>query len=398
MVLNEKVSIAPMMEWTDRHYRMLMRGITRKTVLYTEMVVDETLMYNPNLDIFVGRYIDEDPSVIQLGGSDPECLANAAEMCSKYLGNYGEINLNCGCPSERVSKKCFGAKLMLNPDNIRKIVYEMSRKSVCPITVKCRIGVDNQDSYDDLKKFIECAHAGGANKFIVHSRKCLLTGLTTKQNRDIPPLKYEVVHRLVSEYPDLQFVLNGGITSLQSASSHMSEKYLFENEELPPVHGVMIGRAAYNNPCMLATVDSMFYGVKDPCLSRRAILERYINYCEWAQSEEGPTRIVRNGTKQCASTMILINAMRNVVNGMKQCNAFRKALNDIYMHEIQGHALPFNPDPRVIVSVKYVVLCMNNRLWFSYLIQIEGAMEVLDPTELDAPLGRSPDEDEHEKN
>lgn len=210
-IMDERLSIAPMMEWTDVHWRAMIRGITRKTVLYTEMVVDHTILHNQdhdNLHTFLGNSIYENPSVIQLGGNDPESLSEAASVVSLH-GNYSEINLNCGCPSPRVKKYCFGASLMLQPDLVREITYSMQRKSNLPVTVKCRIGVDNVESYEELSSFIQTVSLGGVNKFVIHARKCLLNGLTTKQNREVPPLKYEVVHKLVEDFPDLKFVLNG---------------------------------------------------------------------------------------------------------------------------------------------------------------------------------------------
>jgi tRNA-dihydrouridine synthase A len=372
-MLDERLSIAPMMEWTDPHYRMLMRGLTKKTVLYTEMVVDETVMYAPraNLDFFIGHSIEEHPSVLQLGGHDPEMLGKATEICSQYLGDYGEINLNCGCPSQRVARRCFGAKLMLEPDLVRQLVYSMQRSSSVPITVKCRIGADNLDKYEDLTHFIRSAHDGGAKKFIIHSRKCFLNGLSTKQNRDIPPLKYEVVHRLVRDFPELTFVLNGGIQTLEEGLDHMKE-YRFDDlengvvETLPSVHGVMIGRMAYNNPVAFATADSQYYGVRDPCLSRRQVLERYMDYCDWCQ-ENGPRKDVK-GRTQIVTTSILLNSMRNVIAGIRHVNKFRKALNDEYLDRIRGVNGTPNPSPRDI---------------------IENSLGVLQDEELDAPLGNA---------
>lgn len=323
--MDERLSIAPMMEWTDPHYRMLMRGLTKHTVLYSEMVVDDTVIHSPGLNFFIGKNIQEEPSVIQLGGHEPENLARAAELCEQYGGGYGEINLNCGCPSPRVAKRCFGAKLMLEPELVREIVYSMQRRVSIPITVKCRIGADDLDSYDDLTNFIRCASAGGARKFVVHARKCILNGLSPKQNREIPPLHYETVHRLIRDFPELKFVLNGGVGTLQQAHEHMNtetgytyqmnnaainmkedvyQKMVHKNaatchkrsifaldnhdqstafsaqepqhsspmyETLPAVHGVMIGRAAFTNPAIFATADSEFFGVKDPCLTRRQV-------------------------------------------------------------------------------------------------------------------------------
>ncbi len=173
---------------SDAHFRSFLRGLTKRTVMYTEMVVDDIIHHGQdNLDIFIGRNSEERPSVIQLGGFDPDRLGSAAEICSRFAGQYDEININCGCPSQRVSKRSFGAKLMLEPDLVREIVHTMNRQvsHAIPISVKCRIGVDANDSYEELCTFIREAHAGGASKFILHARKCILKGLTTKQNRDI---------------------------------------------------------------------------------------------------------------------------------------------------------------------------------------------------------------------
>lgn len=348
-LLQERLSVAPMMEWTDPHFRVLMRGITRKSVLYTEMVVDGEVLNIPNLDFLIGRNGDAYPSVIQLGGSDPEMLAEAAARCEAYSeGRYGEINLNCGCPSERVARHCFGARLMLDPDLVRRIVYSMQRRVSIPVTVKCRIGVDAKDSYEDLTQFIALAHQGGANKFIIHARKCI-NGLSTKQNRDIPPLKYDVPRRLVRDFPELQFVVNGGVQSLEEASQHFTDLVSLDNEVLPAMHGVMIGRLAYNNPVSLCRADSMFYGERDPCLSRRQIIERYLEYCDWIQSEDGPHRFTKSGKKQITSSMLLINAMRNVINGIPCVQKFRTALNDHYVEQLHLNPNEANPNPRIVV-------------------------------------------------
>lgn len=387
-MLDEKLSIAPMMEWTDPHYRALLRGMTRKTVLYTEMVVDDTIIHNgENLDIFIGPNRGPQnsdygvyPSVIQLGGSDPEKLAEAAAKCEQYGHGYDEFNLNCGCPSQRVAKKCFGAKLMLDPELVRQIVSNMQRRVSVPITVKCRIGADEKDSYDDLTRFINCARDGGVRKFIIHSRKCFLNGLTTKQNRDIPPLKYEVVHRLVRDFPDLNFVLNGGIQTFEDAKAHINSPYYHRSspegddsdeqqkiECLPAAHGIMIGRTAFSNPMLFATADSDFFGVKDPCLSRREVLEHYIQYCEWCQSDTGPFKLIKkNGNKQKISTSVLLNPMRNVITGLKNTNAFRKALNDLYVVGVRKGIA--NPSPREV---------------------IEGALSFISDEDLDAPQGNA---------
>ena len=429
-MLDERISIAPMMEMTDCHWRMMLRGITKKTVLYTEMVVDDTVNHTDNrmLDFFIGKNIEESPSVIQLGGYNPETLAQAAETCEQYGGGYSEINLNCGCPSQRVAKRCFGAKLMLEPDLVREIVHSMQRRVSIPITVKCRIGADDQDSYAELLEFIRSASAGGAKKFIVHSRKCFLNGLSTKQNRDVPPLKYEVVHSLVKEFPELTFVLNGGIQTFSAAKAHLTSfDYSYSDlpvnaksgcidlpnriwegtpsltAELPPVHGVMIGRAAFSNPLLFATADSTFYGIPDPCLSRREVVARYIDYCEWAQSELGPHRPSGHGPGrqsvstsgrynlrnivyshlfinvnlnrylliesfiQCNTTIILCHSshdrltalmrpMHNLMVGLQHCGKYKMALNDLYVARVQGVNGVQNPNPREIVRTCLCVI------------------------------------------
>jgi len=351
----ERLALAPMMDVTDAHFRRLLRLMTRKTVLYTEMVVDDTINHTPNIDFCIGKHPDLFPSVIQLGGSNPETLGQAAEVCGRYDEGYAEINLNCGCPSSRVAKRCFGAQLMLKPDLVREIVYTMSRRSAVPISVKCRLGVTGErDKYEDLLEFITSAHAGGANKFIIHSRDCILEGLSTKQNRSIPPLRYDVVHRLCDEFPDLTFVLNGGINTFQEAREHFSpgrfavvregdlpdSPALKQAASLPPVHGVMIGRAVAAEPVLFCTADSTFYNQPDPCKSRRELLEKYCDYCDWVQSEAGPRRTTIDGKVQQVSTALLTNAMRNVMCGMPNNKKFLRALNDVYVARINTTQYP----------------------------------------------------------
>eukprot|EP00981_Chlorochromonas_danica_P015302 scaffold11566_cov156-Ochromonas_danica.AAC.2 len=419
-MIDEKISVAPMLEWTDPHFRMLMRGITRRSVLYTEMLVDEAVVYtHPSaLDFMIGKGIEEDPSVIQLGGHDPTMLANAAEKCEAYAkDSYAEFNLNCGCPSQRVAKKCFGAQLMLQPTLVQEIVKTIQRRVSTPITIKCRVGIDEQDSYADLCHFIEetCLRTG-VKKVILHARKAI-TGLNTKQNRAVPPLHPTLAHQLVKDYPDLTFVLNGGIQDVVDGSNHIEPKtwtfpfnpldpyhstywtvlgkrvldtstpssssivsapnvedeILASGLQLPGVHGVMLGRAVYNNPLVLAQADSRVYGKRDPCLTRRQILERYMDYCDYMQSEQGPARLVSGHDKKeprvsKITCSILLNAMRNVINHVKHVNKYRQQLNDIYIEEVNrlGGKDVANPSARLV---------------------IEGAMEALDEEELDAPLG-----------
>jgi tRNA-dihydrouridine synthase A len=352
MDFEERLALAPMMEVTDAYYRRLLRIMTSKTVLYTEMVVDDTINHTPNIDFVIGKHPGVFPSVIQLGGSNPETLGQAAGVCGRYDSGYAELNLNCGCPSNRVAKRCFGAQLMLKPDLVREIVHTMRRTSNLPVSVKCRLGVTGErDSYEDLVEFISAANAGGATKFIVHSRDCVLAGLTTKQNRDIPPLRYEVVHRLVNDFPDLTFILNGGVATLQAAKDHFAvgsftskdttgvdgeDGRTSKEKLLPPVHGVMIGRAVASEPVLFATADSEIYGCPDPCKSRRVLLDTYCDYADWVQSGEGPRRTTNDGKVQRVSTALLINAMRNVMCGLPNNRKYLRALNDIYVEEINS--------------------------------------------------------------
>lgn len=356
--------MAPMMDVSDVYFRSLLRILTKRTVLYTEMVVDDTINHTSAeaMDFFIGRHPGIFPSVVQLGGSNPETLAAAAEKCGRYDAGYAEININCGCPSERVAKRCFGAQLMLKPELVREIVYSMKRVVSCPVTVKCRLGVaGKRDTYEHLVEFISAAHAGGANKFIIHSRDCVLEGLSTKQNRDVPPLRYDVVHRLCRDFPDLEFILNGGLLTLGDAKKHFSPtppatmspgavQSFFHAESgsvsmgegdaaLPPVHGVMIGRAVQNDPLLFATADSAFFGQVDPCRSRRALLDEYCDYCDWVQGDEGPMREVGGKTVR-VSAALLINAMRNTMTGVRNCKRYLRALNDVYVERIRACEYP----------------------------------------------------------
>ena len=219
------LSVAPMIGWTDRNYRFLMRQITRETVLYTEMIMDQVLLHNPgpSLEQYLGynRQV-EPPLVLQLGGNNPETLSEAVTIAEQF-GGFAEINLNNGCPSGKAKKAGFGAELMLDPELVRKILHGMKRRSSCTeVTVKCRIGIQNKkESWSDLVTYIEACRAAGCRKVIVHARVCVLSGLTPAQNRTIPPLRYDVVYRLVDEFPDMQFVLNGGVKSLDEVTDHM---------------------------------------------------------------------------------------------------------------------------------------------------------------------------------
>lgn len=258
--------VAPMMEWTDRHCRYFLRLLSPRTFLYTEMVTAEAVLYG-NRERVLGFSPEEHPVGVQLGGSDAKKLGAAAKIGADY--GYDEVNLNVGCPSDRVQSGRFGACLMEEPDLVAECVVAMRGASSLPITVKCRIGIDDQDAEASLDRFIDRVAQAGCRTFIVHARKAWLKGLSPKENRDVPPLDCERVFRLKQRRPDLEIVLNGGIGSLAEAHAH-----------LPQVDGVMLGRAAYADPYLLAEVDGGLFGSSETPPSRLEVLDRFAPYVE----------------------------------------------------------------------------------------------------------------------
>jgi tRNA-dihydrouridine synthase A len=255
-----------MMEWTDRHCRYFHRGLTRHARLYTEMVTADAVLRGDRARL-LGFSPDENPVALQLGGSSPAKLAEAAAIGEGF--GYDEINLNIGCPSDKVQEGRFGACLMAEPDLVAECVAAMRARVHIPVTVKCRIGIDDQDEEADLARFIERVAAAGCSIFIVHARKAWLKGLSPKENREVPPLDHARVARLKASRPDLTIVINGGIETLDDAARHLEH-----------VDGVMLGRAAYQDPYILAEVDQRFFGSQAPAVSRQAALERLIPYAE----------------------------------------------------------------------------------------------------------------------
>ena len=255
-----------MMEWTDRHCRYFLRLVSRRMFLYTEMVTAEAVLYG-NRERVLGFSREEHPVGLQLGGSDPEKLAAASKIGAEY--GYDEINLNIGCPSDRVQSGRFGACLMAEPDLVASCVAAMGEAADLPITVKCRIGIDDQDAEESLDRFIDRVAQAGARTFIVHARKAWLKGLSPKENRDVPPLDCERVFRLKQRRADLEIVLNGGIGSLAEACMH-----------LPRVDGVMLGRAAYADPYLLAEADGGLFGSNERPPSRLEVLDAFVPYVE----------------------------------------------------------------------------------------------------------------------
>lgn len=298
-----------MMDWTDRHCRFFHRQLTRRALLYTEMVTAEAILHGKR-DQLLGFSADEQPVALQLGGSDPGKLAAAAAIGAAY--GYGEINLNVGCPSDRVQSGRFGACLMAEPDLVGACVAAMAGVVSVPVTVKCRIGIDEQDSEADFARFIDVVAGAGCRQFIVHARKAWLSGLSPKENREVPPLDYARVYRLKQARPELTIVLNGGIETLGDAIAHLAH-----------VDGVMLGRAAYQTPYLLADVDRTVFGDEREPVRRAEALEAIIEYAQ--------AHVARGGR--------LNNITRHVLglyHGEPRARAFRRHLSEYAVRDGAG--------------------------------------------------------------
>jgi len=255
-----------MMDCTDRHDRYFLRLLSRHVLLYTEMLTTGALIHGDR-NRLLAYDASEHPVALQLGGSEPEAMARCAQMAEDH--GYDEVNINLGCPSQRVQSGAFGACLMAEPEAVAACVEAMSRALNIPVTVKTRIGIDHRDSYEALRQFVSTVASAGCRTFIIHARKAWLTGLSPRENRSIPPLRYERVHRFKGDFPDLEVILNGGIRSLAEVQSHLAH-----------VDGVMVGREAYQNPYLLAEADRLLFNDKVPPPTRMAVLERYIPYVQ----------------------------------------------------------------------------------------------------------------------
>ncbi len=288
-----------MMEWTDRHCRYFLRLISKRTFLYTEMVTAEAVLYGDRERV-LGFDEAEHPVGLQLGGGDPSKLAEAARIGADF--GYDEINLNVGCPSDRVQSGRFGACLMAEPALVGTCVAAMAASSGLPVTVKCRIGIDDQDTEESLDRFIDEVARAGCASFIVHARKAWLKGLSPKENRDVPPLDYERVYRLKKRRPDLEIILNGGIESFAAAKA-----------ELDHVDGVMLGRAAYADPYLLAGVDGEVFGAEREVPSRLDVLDAFRPYVEDQ---------LRRGVRLNAMTRHILG----LFHGRPRARAFRRHL------------------------------------------------------------------------
>ncbi len=255
---SRRFCVAPMMDWTDRHYRYFARLISRHALLYTEMVTSGAVL-NGDRARLLGFDAAEQPLALQLGGSNASELAQCAAIAEEY--GYAEVNLNVGCPSDRVQNNLIGACLMAHPQLVADAVAAMRNACSLPVTVKHRIGINGRDSYEQLCDFVEIVRQAGCETFIVHARIAILEGLSPKENREIPPLRYEVVHQLKRDFPQLEIIINGGLKDIEAVRT-----------ELELVDGVMVGREAYHNPYMLAQVDRHLFGDAAPVRSRIDVL------------------------------------------------------------------------------------------------------------------------------
>lgn len=263
---DRRLSVAPMMDWTTRDYRFLARLITRHTLLYTEMVVAQAILRGDR-DRFLAFNDEEHPVALQLGGCEPQDLAEAARIAEQY--GYDEINLNVGCPSDRVQQGKIGAILMAEPELVGQCVEAMQAAVRVPVTVKTRIGIDDQDDYDFLYQFVTRMEQAGCTSLTIHARKAILSGLSPKENREIPPLIYQRAYAIKQAFPHMEIILNGGVKTLDEVLEHMGD-----------VDGVMIGREAYQNPYFLADADRIVFADEHPVPSRREIAEQFLPYVE----------------------------------------------------------------------------------------------------------------------
>lgn len=294
-----------MMDWTDRHCRQFHRHITRHTWLYTEMVTSGALLHGD-----VNRHLDfdeiEHPIALQLGGSEPDDLARCAKLGQQW--GYDEINLNCGCPSERVQRGAFGACLMAEPALVADCVKAMRDAVSIDVTVKHRIGINESESYEFMRDFVGEVANAGCQTFIVHARNAILKGLSPKENREVPPLKYDYAYRLKRDFPELEIILNGGLKTLADIDAH-----------LPYVDGVMLGREAYHNPYLMAEFDARYYQDTTPVRSRRAVLEAMLPYLQ--------NQLALHGSKGLKLNSITRH-MLGLTTGMAGARAFRQLLSD----------------------------------------------------------------------
>lgn len=296
------ISVAPMMGYTDRHARFLYRLISADAVLYTEMVTSKALLHGNRASLL--RFNSEEhPVVLQVGGSDPDEMVNAANLAQE--AGYDEVNINVGCPSDRVQSGAFGACLMKRPETVAECVRQMNKSVDLPVTVKVRTGVDDADSYDQLKDFIRNVNEAGCSTFVVHARKAWLKGLSPKQNRDIPPLDYDRVYQLKQDFPKLQIIINGGITSVEQVMRHLQY-----------VDGVMLGREITRNPWLLADLQHLIIQNGSELPQRSDVQKIYALYIK---------QELQSGTSMHA----LVKPLFGLYCGQQGAKSWRRMLADV---------------------------------------------------------------------
>lgn len=309
--LDHKFCVAPMMQYTDMHDRYLLRLISKNIFLYTEMIATGSLIHGKCFDQLLFNK-EEHPVGIQLGGSNVNDLIECSKRSEQE--GYDEINLNVGCPSDRVQKGRFGACLMLEPELVSECLFNMQKAVKIPVSIKCRLGIDDNESYDFLYNFISIVKESEINTFIIHARNGILKGLSPRQNRNVPPLKYDYVYRLKNDFPDLEIIINGGIKTIDDSRNHLMH-----------VDGVMIGRAAYDNPFILSDLDSIFYNEQFIPKSKKQILNTYLEYVE---------RQIKNGHNLSRMMKHLFGLSR----GDKNAKSFRiKILEAIKNNTLDGY-------------------------------------------------------------
>ncbi len=303
--------VAPMMQYTDMHDRYLLRLISKRIFLYTEMIATGSLIFGKCFNQLEFN-TEEHPVGVQLGGSNIPDLIECSKKCEQF--GYDEINLNVGCPSDRVQKGKFGACLMLEPNLVAECLAAMKNSVSIPVSIKCRLGVDDHEEYEFLYNFVSIVKESGVKVFIIHARNGILKGLSPRQNRNIPPLKYDYVYRLKKDFPDLEIIINGGIKNLDDSQMHLEK-----------VDGVMIGRAAYDNPFMLKDIEPRFYNVDSSASSKKEVLNQYLEYVE---------RQIQNGHNLSRMMKHLFGLSR----GDKYAKSFRlKILEIIKENNLKNH-------------------------------------------------------------
>jgi len=309
VAMGNPLSIAPMMDRTDRHFRYFIRQMTRRTLLYTEMVTIPAIL-NGDRAKLLGFSPEEHPIALQIGGDDPEQAAECARIAADW--GYDEVNLNIGCPSDRVKSGNFGACLMAEPETVANVVEAMQTAVDLPVTVKHRIGIDNRDRYEDMAEFVRIVSNAGCQQFTIHARKAWLQGLSPKENRNVPPLRYQDIYRLKQDFPHLLIEINGGIKTLPEIKEHLSQ-----------IDAVMIGRAAYDNPYLFATVDQDIYGEKMTPPTMKEVVTGMLPYIDFW---------VNNGVKLNSMTRHLLH----LFNGQPGARAWRRYLTEKASHPSAG--------------------------------------------------------------